>query len=200
MLVSAVQQQWISYMYIYVGFPGGSVGRTSCQCRRRKRCGLDPWVGKILWRRKWQPTPVFLTRESRGQRSLVGYSPWDCTVGPDWSDLARTHTYIPSLFDLPPSLPHPTHLGYHRALSRVPLCYIVVYYFVKTTLEPLPLPLPCVSSEGRVVPFTLLRASVHVWGVSWCSSAQDAGCFVLVVYPAWRGMQLPAAEGSRMSS
>ena len=36
----------------------------------------DPWVGKIPWRRRWQPTPVFLPRESHGQRSLVGYSPW----------------------------------------------------------------------------------------------------------------------------
>ena len=37
---------------------------------------LDPWVGKIPWRRAWQPTPVFLPGESHGQRSLVGYSPW----------------------------------------------------------------------------------------------------------------------------
>ena len=36
---------------------------------------LDPWVGKILWRRKWQSTPVFLTGKSHRQRSLVGYSP-----------------------------------------------------------------------------------------------------------------------------
>ena len=35
-----------------------------------------PWVGKIPWRRKWQPTPVFLPEESHGQRSLGGYSPW----------------------------------------------------------------------------------------------------------------------------
>ena len=39
------------------------------------REGLDPWVGKISWRRKWQPTPGFLPGESHGQRSLVGYSP-----------------------------------------------------------------------------------------------------------------------------
>ena len=38
--------------------------------------GFIPWVGKILWRRKWQPTPVFLPRESHGRRSLVGCSPW----------------------------------------------------------------------------------------------------------------------------
>ena len=35
----------------------------------------NPWVWKIPWRRKWQPTPVFLPRESHGQRSLAGYSP-----------------------------------------------------------------------------------------------------------------------------
>ena len=37
---------------------------------------FDPWVGKIPWRRKWQPTPVFLPGKSHGWRSLVGYSPW----------------------------------------------------------------------------------------------------------------------------
>jgi len=36
---------------------------------------FDPWVGKIPWRKKWQPTPVFLPGESHGQRSLVGCSP-----------------------------------------------------------------------------------------------------------------------------
>ena len=45
------------------------------QCRRP---GFDPWVGNIPWRRKWQPTPVFLPGESQGQRSLVGYIPWGC--------------------------------------------------------------------------------------------------------------------------
>ena len=37
---------------------------------------VNPWVGQILWRRKWQPTPVFLPRKSHEQSSLVGYSPW----------------------------------------------------------------------------------------------------------------------------
>ena len=45
---------------------------SACQCRRR---GFDPWLGKILWSRKWEPTPVFLPGESHGQKSLVGYSP-----------------------------------------------------------------------------------------------------------------------------
>ena len=60
------------------GFPGDSVVKESvCQCRRLKICGFHLWVRKIPWRRKWQPTPVFLPGESHGQRSLVGYSPLD---------------------------------------------------------------------------------------------------------------------------
>ena len=59
-----------------MGFPGGSDGKSVClQCRRS---GFDPWFGKIPWKRKWQPTPVFLLGKFHGQRSLVGYSPWGC--------------------------------------------------------------------------------------------------------------------------
>ena len=59
------------------GFSGGTSSKESaCQCRRCKRCGFDPWVGKIPWRRAWQPNLVFLPGKSHGQRSLVGYSPW----------------------------------------------------------------------------------------------------------------------------
>ena len=47
-------------------------------CLQRGRSSFDPWVGKIPWRRKWQPTPVLLPRKFHGQRSLVGYSPWGC--------------------------------------------------------------------------------------------------------------------------
>ena len=60
-----------------LGFPGGSSGKElSYQCRKRKRLGFDPWVKKIPWRRKWQPTPVFSPGESHGQRGLAGYRPW----------------------------------------------------------------------------------------------------------------------------
>ena len=58
---------------IYGGFPGGSVVMNLPDNAKRHR--FDPWVGKTSWRRKWQPTPVFLPGESHGQRSLVGYSP-----------------------------------------------------------------------------------------------------------------------------
>ena len=52
------------------------------QCGRRRRRGIDPWVGKIPWSRKWQPTPVFLPGKSHGQRSLAGYqsNPPDSSV------------------------------------------------------------------------------------------------------------------------
>ena len=47
------------------GFLGGASGKEpTCQCGRHKRCGFDPWVRKIPWKRAWQPTPVFLPRES----------------------------------------------------------------------------------------------------------------------------------------
>ena len=45
------------------------------QCGRPR---FSPWVGKIPWKRKWQPTPVFLPGRFHGRRSLVGYSPWGC--------------------------------------------------------------------------------------------------------------------------
>ena len=41
-----------------------------------RRLGFDPWVRKMSWRRKWQPTPVLLPGKFHGRRSLVGYSPW----------------------------------------------------------------------------------------------------------------------------
>ena len=48
----------------------------ACQYRRHRRHEFNPWVGKICWSRKWQPTPVFLPGKSHGQRCLVGYSLW----------------------------------------------------------------------------------------------------------------------------
>ena len=57
-------------------FPGGASGKEpACQRKICKRHGFNPWVRKIPWRRKWQPTPVFLPGESHGQRKLAGHSP-----------------------------------------------------------------------------------------------------------------------------
>ena len=60
-----------------MGFPGCTSGKKPTrQCRRPKRCGFSPWVGKIPCGRAQQLTPVSLPGESQGQRSLVGYSPY----------------------------------------------------------------------------------------------------------------------------
>ena len=52
------------------------VKNTPAKCKRYKRHGFDPWARKIPWRRTWQPSSVFLPRESHIQKSLVGYSSW----------------------------------------------------------------------------------------------------------------------------
>ena len=56
------------------GFPSGSVVKNPPAIQETWRHGFDPWDRKILWRRKWQPTLVFLPGKSHGQRTLVGYS------------------------------------------------------------------------------------------------------------------------------
>ena len=55
--------------------PGGSDGKASAF---NVGDPVNPWVGKILWRRKCQPTPGLLPGKSHGWRSVVGYSPWGC--------------------------------------------------------------------------------------------------------------------------
>ena len=49
---------------------------SACLCRRHKRCRFEPWVRKIPWSRKWQPTLVFLPGKFHGQGNLVDCSPW----------------------------------------------------------------------------------------------------------------------------
>ena len=77
------------------GFPGGSMGKESaCSARDTGRRVFDPWARKILWRRPWQPTPVFLPGESHGQRNQ-----WTTVHGGAKSqtrqvtEQARTHSH-----------------------------------------------------------------------------------------------------------
>ena len=66
---------WASQVALVVKNPPANAGGMIC--------AFDPWVRKIPWRRKWNPTPVFLPREFHRQRSLVGYSPQGCRVRHD---------------------------------------------------------------------------------------------------------------------
>ena len=81
-LGSCASLQWpnsvpfYGWVIFHCGLPRSCGGKESApQCKRCRRCGFDFWVGRIPWRRKWQPTPVFLPRKSHRQRSCVGYSP-----------------------------------------------------------------------------------------------------------------------------
>ena len=64
-----------------LGFPGGASGEeNACPCRRHKRHRFNLWVGKIPWRKAWQPTPVFLPRRILWTKQPGGvyspYCPW----------------------------------------------------------------------------------------------------------------------------
>ena len=62
---------------------------SACQCRRRKRQEINPWVGQISWSRKWQATPTFFPGKSHGQKNLASYSPGGCKAGHEWA-----HTFV----------------------------------------------------------------------------------------------------------
>ena len=96
------------------------VKKSTCQFRRPT---FDPWVGKILWRREWQPTPIFLPGKSHGQRSLVGYSPWgrkesDTTQWVSATTHIHTHTYILLVPFLWRTLTHTATKGKPSALGN----------------------------------------------------------------------------------
>ena len=81
-------QVFVEEMLYTIGFPGATSGKEST---RHKRCWFTPWVGKIPWRKAQKPTPIFLTGESHGQRSLAGNS----SKGHKESDMteATQHAY-----------------------------------------------------------------------------------------------------------
>ena len=90
---------------------------SACQCGRH---GFNPWVGKIPWRRKWEPTPVFLLGKSHVQRSLRGYSPWGCKrVGHDLTT-EHTRTLYNSYHSGKAVLELARHISLVKALSLQP--------------------------------------------------------------------------------
>ena len=98
--------------------------------------GFNPWVGKITWRRAWQPTPAFFPREFHGQRSLAGYSPW----GHRESDMTKRSTL---LSHYPPA----SHPSFHSSpVLNTLLCF----------LPYLP-PQPCQVRAIAVLTLTLLQ-------------------------------------------
>ena len=83
-------------LYIYIIYFRGlpwwlSSKESTYQCRKYKRYRFDPWVQKISWSKKWQPTPVFLPGKYHGQRSLMDYSPQG-GKGSDTTEQLSMHT------------------------------------------------------------------------------------------------------------
>ena len=90
------------YVYLYyMWLPRWLNGKEStCRCKDTGH-GFDPWVGKIPWRRAWQPAPAFLPGESHELRSLVGYSPEGHRVEHDWAHIHMCvciYIYIYTIF------------------------------------------------------------------------------------------------------
>ena len=72
------------------------VKEPACQCKRCKRHGFNSWVGKIPWRRAWQPTPIILPGEFHEEWSLAVYSPWGHTES-ETTDRLTVSLFPPSL-------------------------------------------------------------------------------------------------------
>uniref|UniRef100_A0A8C2QV66 Small integral membrane protein 24 n=1 Tax=Capra hircus TaxID=9925 RepID=A0A8C2QV66_CAPHI len=86
-------------------FPGGSDSKEStCNAGRP---GTDPWIGKIPWRRAWQPPPVFWPQT---ERSLAGYSPWGCPESDTTEGLILHFPPFPFLSPHCPRFPTERHL------------------------------------------------------------------------------------------
>ena len=91
---SPYRNNWMQIIFpvIQLGFPDDASSKEpTCQYRRHKSL-LDSWIRKILWRRAWQPTPVFLPGESHRQRSLEGYKPQGHKESDSTEETWDTHT------------------------------------------------------------------------------------------------------------
>ena len=131
-----------------MGFSGGSVvaGKESiCQRKRSRKREFNHSVRKIPWRRKWQPTPIFLLGKSHGQRNLAGYSHgvakrqiWLCTHAPRvdvWHKKVRTVFKV----DEPPYDPA-TQGGCSRCFLYIPcstcICLTCTYAHHSSNYKP----------------------------------------------------------------
>ena len=90
-----------------------------CQCRRCRRLEFNPCVGKISWRRRKQPIPVFLPGKSHGQRSLEGYSPRGHNESAMTYRLSMKHIHNTCEFGHSTSIPVPL---FRETLRKSPCC------------------------------------------------------------------------------
>ena len=119
-----------------------------------KRCGFDPWVGKIPWWRVWQPSPVFLPGESRGQRSQVGYSPWGHKEL-DTTERLSTHACTP------------THRHTHTKFFPLTFKKSLLKYILRTY---------CIPKIGITCTFFSLKVSLKKSQPNLCAWCRSICC------------------------
>ena len=126
------------------GWQAGLVAQMVKNLPAIRRPGFDPWARKIPRRRAWQPIPVFLPGESRGQRSLAGYSP-------KWGELEM----------------HKTHLHLHLLIQTTTIPCLDGDWTVFTCFY---VPPWCVERPDKrtQIPFSCLTVSPEVLPASWC--------------------------------
>ena len=158
------------------------IGQRIClQCRRHRRCEFDPYIGKISWRSKSQPTPVFLPEKSHRQRSLFGFSPWDHrTVGYNWVQ-AHIQGYLFSsiqllsrvqLFATPWTAAHQDSLVITNSWSLLKLMSIesVMPSNISSSVVPFSLCLHCFPASGSFPMSQLFTSDGQSIGVSASAS------------------------------
>ena len=104
-----------------MGFPG------TCQCRRHKRRGFDPWIGKINWTRKLKHTPVFLPEKVHGQKSLKGYDLWGHK---DMTEQLNAHTHILKIICMIQDCKELVCTPLKKILNHCALNYIVLVFIL----------------------------------------------------------------------
>ena len=176
----ATQQSSVCFSTWYVnekGFPGGSEVKASAS--NVGDLGSIPGFGKIPWRRKWQPTPVFLPGESPGRRSLVGYSPWghkeSDTTEPlhllcQWAQLCDLLVFRVCI-----CLPHLSFLVFSASLFLLKGSFLVLS--VKHAI-------PLFGSFWGFVWFVLLlllHPSIHTWPTANSQILWIYSCLINVV-------------------
>jgi len=130
--------------------------RICLQCRRP---GFDPWVGKILWRREWQPTPVPLPGKSHGQRSLVCYSPWG------WKESDMTE-WLHFHFTKPPILSHPhafCFTEFHHHIFSLPASALIYFLLLSVIIDELSMFFSKANpSTCTIIPFSAIYSRLSL--------------------------------------
>ena len=126
--------------------------------------GLISGTGrKNPWRRKWQPTPVFLPRKFHGQKNMVGYSPWRCRVQHDWEHTHKERKWANT--DQVPTLPAENTVTALRLLGPILATFQGLLVCLNTGKEKV----RCIKSEKIILKedVFLPSTSTHQTGSKW---------------------------------